>query len=115
MSTIQDIVDVEAVDAHVLRVVFDDGKVREVDHSEQLNGPIFEPLRDPAELARVTVDEETGTVIWPTGADLDPSWSTKDSPAKRSPTEAFSGSDHACRDLSEVLSRAADVCEIPAI
>lgn len=72
MSTIHDIVEVEVLDAHVLRVAFDDGAVRGVDLSEQLDGPVFEPLRDPAEFAKAKVDAETGTVVWPTGADLDP-------------------------------------------
>lgn len=72
MSVIHDIVDVEVHPPHGLRVVFDDGEVREVDLANQLDGPVFEPLRDPAEFARVRVDVETGTVTWPTGADLDP-------------------------------------------
>jgi hypothetical protein len=33
---------------------------------------VFEPLREPAFFARVTVDPEIGTVVWPNGADLDP-------------------------------------------
>lgn len=72
MSVIHDIVDVEVLPPHGLRVVFDDREVREVDLANQLDGPVFEPLRDPAEFARVSVDAETGTVAWPTGADLDP-------------------------------------------
>lgn len=52
--------------------MFDDREVREVDLANQLDGRVFEPLRDPAEFARVSVDAETGTVPWPTGADLDP-------------------------------------------
>lgn len=38
----------------------------------QLDGPVFEPLRDPQLFAQVEVDSESGTVRWPTGADLDP-------------------------------------------
>lgn len=72
MSVIHDIVEVEVLPPHGLRVVFDDGETRELDLSGQLDGPVFEPLRDPAEFARVKVDSETGTVAWPTGADLDP-------------------------------------------
>lgn len=72
MSVIHDIVEVEVLPPHGLRVVFDDGAVRELDLSNRLDGPVFEPLRDPTEFARVTVDNETGTVAWPTGADLDP-------------------------------------------
>lgn len=72
MTLIHDIVDAEVLPPHGLRVVFDDGQVREVNLSDQLDGPVFEPLRDPVEFARVSVDQETGTVAWPTGADLDP-------------------------------------------
>lgn len=72
MSEIHDIVAVEVVSEHALRVVFDDGAVREVDLGGQLDGPVFEPLRDPTEFAKARVDSESGTVTWPTGADLDP-------------------------------------------
>lgn len=72
MSAIHDIVEVQVHEAYALRVVFDDGEVRDVDLAGQLDGPVFEPLRDPAEFAKAKVDVETGTVVWPTGADLDP-------------------------------------------
>jgi hypothetical protein len=29
-------------------------------------------LHDPAEFARVTVDQQAGTIVWPNGVDLDP-------------------------------------------
>jgi hypothetical protein len=35
-------------------------------------GPVFEPLREVAFFALATVDSETGTVVWPNGADLAP-------------------------------------------
>ncbi|MBK8975269.1 MAG: DUF2442 domain-containing protein [Planctomycetes bacterium] len=35
-------------------------------------GGVFGPLQDPAFFARVTVDAEAGTLVWPNGADLDP-------------------------------------------
>jgi hypothetical protein len=34
--------------------------------------PGLRTLRDPKEFVQVTVDRESGTVVWPTGADLDP-------------------------------------------
>jgi hypothetical protein len=34
--------------------------------------PVFEPLTDPDFFAKVHVDEELGTVVWPNGADLNP-------------------------------------------
>jgi Protein of unknown function (DUF2442) len=72
MSDIHDIVDVEVFGKHRLRLTFDDGAIREVDLEGKLDGPVFEPLRDPALFARAMIDPELGTVTWPTGADLDP-------------------------------------------
>ena len=53
-----------------LHLTFDDGLTREVDLADELWGPMFDPLRDPAFFAKVTVDH--GTVVWPNGVDLDP-------------------------------------------
>jgi hypothetical protein len=72
MSEIHDIVEVEVIGNYALRVTFDDGAVREVNLEGQLDGPVFEPLRDPERFAQVAVDRESGTISWPTGADLDP-------------------------------------------
>jgi Protein of unknown function (DUF2442) len=72
MSEIHDIIEVDVTGNYRLRLTFDDGAVREVDLERQLDGPVFEPLRDPEVFARVAVDPESGTVSWPTGADLDP-------------------------------------------
>jgi len=33
---------------------------------------VLAALRDPALFARVEVDAEAGTIVWPNGADLDP-------------------------------------------
>ena len=72
MSDIHDIVGVEVTGEYSLRVTFDDQAIREVDLEDQLDGPVFEPLRDPELFAQAEVDAESGTVAWPTGADLDP-------------------------------------------
>jgi hypothetical protein len=64
---------VEPLDGFVLRVGFDDGTELEIDLEADLWGPVFEPLREDAELfRRARVDEELGTIVWPNGADLDP-------------------------------------------
>ena len=64
---------VEALGGFVLRLLFDDGTVREIDLEAELWGPVFEPLRkDPQLFRQVRVDEELGTIVWPNGADLDP-------------------------------------------
>jgi Protein of unknown function (DUF2442) len=69
---IHEIVDVEVKGNYGLRVTFDDGTVRDVSLEGQLDGPVFEPLRDAELFAQVTIDRESGTLTWPTGADLDP-------------------------------------------
>lgn len=75
MSAPYDIRDVEYLGGYRLRVTFADGKVSDVDLSEKLSGevgPIFEPLRDKTFFAKVVVDPELRTVVWPNGADLAP-------------------------------------------
>ena len=37
-----------------------------------MRGPVFEQALTPAGFAAVTVDGETGTIVWPGGADLAP-------------------------------------------
>lgn len=54
-----------------LYVELADGRSGEVDMSSELWGPMFDPLRDPALFARVTLDE-LGIPTWPNGADLAP-------------------------------------------
>jgi hypothetical protein len=67
-----DVVSVVAREPYVVRIVFADGEVRDADIEPLLDGPVFAPLRDRDEFARVFVDEQSGTVAWPGGADLDP-------------------------------------------
>ncbi len=72
MNDIHDIIEVEVIGSHSLRVTLADDAVRELDLGGQLDGPGFEPLRDAELFAQARVDAESGTVTWPTGADLDP-------------------------------------------
>lgn len=39
---------------------------------DRMRGPVFEQALTPAGFAAVTVDGETGTIVWPGGADLAP-------------------------------------------
>ncbi len=64
---------VEVPRAHVMRLTFDDGLVRELELVPRSNnGTVFAPLEDPAYFALVRVDSESRTVTWPNGLDLDP-------------------------------------------
>jgi len=67
-----DIAAVVALEPYVVRVVFVDGQVRDVDIEPLLDGEVFTPLRERAEFELVHIDEQSGAVTWPTGADLDP-------------------------------------------
>ena len=62
---------VEPLEGFVLRLSFSDGITRDVDVEKLLRGPVFEPLREDAELFR-QVRVESGAIIWPNGADMDP-------------------------------------------
>ncbi|HEX4682408.1 MAG TPA: DUF4160 domain-containing protein [Gemmatimonadaceae bacterium] len=55
---------------HVLWLEFSDGVRGEADLADGLVGPVFEPLRDPREFARVRLGAET--IEWPNGADWAP-------------------------------------------
>jgi hypothetical protein len=63
---------VEPLDGYVLRLGFSDGSTHDVDLESDLWGPVFEPLRDHDVFRQVAVDRELGTIVWPSGADLDP-------------------------------------------
>jgi len=55
-----------------LELVFSDGLRKRVNLRSELNGAVFEPLRDPTYFARVSVDPDSCTVAWPNGADFAP-------------------------------------------
>lgn len=62
------------VSDYKLFVAFDDGTSGTVDLAGALNGPVFQPLKDVETFAKVAVDPEVATVIWPNGADLAPEY-----------------------------------------
>ena len=62
---------VAALPGHRLHVEFDDGTAGEIDLTDRLFGPVFEPLRDESEFKKVGIDE-FGAICWPCGADLAP-------------------------------------------
>ena len=53
-----------------VHVVFNDGSENTIDFNDWLQGPVFEPLKDPDYFGRFFVDG--GTVVWPNGADIAP-------------------------------------------
>ena len=63
---------IAVVGDHVLRLLFSDGTVGDVDFSAERWTGILEPLNDPEYFAQVGVNAEAGTVVWPDGIDLAP-------------------------------------------
>jgi hypothetical protein len=70
---LSDIVEVRYVEGYRVFLRFDDGRSGELDLAPLLhfNG-VFAPLRDKGYFSRVRIDPDSGTIVWPNGADLCP-------------------------------------------
>jgi hypothetical protein len=70
---LQDIVEVRPIGGYRLYLRFEDGVAGELDLAGrfQIDG-VFAPLRDSAAFAQMRIHPELGSVVWPSGADLDP-------------------------------------------
>ena len=66
------VVSVEVRGPFAVLLEFDDGVSKQVDLRHLLEGPVFEPLLDPAEFAKVRLDHDAGTIVWPNQADIAP-------------------------------------------
>ena len=78
-----DITDVAVVRHGVLRITFGDGVKGEVEVLDRMWGPVFEEARTPEGFEKVAVDPESGTVVWPGGADLAPDHALRASSYRR--------------------------------
>jgi Protein of unknown function (DUF2442) len=67
-----DITEATVVAHGILRLTFADGTTGQVEVLERMRGPVFADARTREGFAAVSVDGETGTVVWPGGADLAP-------------------------------------------
>lgn len=68
-----DVTAVEVLEGRTVHLWFSDGSERIVDLTPFLWGPVFEEIAaDDEVFQRVRVDPEAGTIVWPSGADLDP-------------------------------------------
>lgn len=68
-----DIIHIEVLHDHVVRLRFADGVERSIDLEPYLHGRVFAEIRShPAMFASVKVDPDAGTIVWPNGADLAP-------------------------------------------
>lgn len=55
-----------------LTLVFNDEKEQTIDFLPVLKGQMYGPLSDAREFAKVKIDPEVHTIVWPNGADFDP-------------------------------------------
>ena len=60
------------VSAYTVWLRFGDGAEGVVDLTDELSGPMFEPLRNVALFSQVRFHPELRTLVWPNGADLAP-------------------------------------------
>jgi hypothetical protein len=67
-----DVTNFEIVGDYTIKLVFDDETEQIINFEPILSGPMFEPLRDLTLFNQVTLDHNLGTLVWPTGADIDP-------------------------------------------
>jgi hypothetical protein len=66
------ILDVKCDSGYKLILKFDNGEERLVQMAQFFKGPLFQALKDIDLFRQVRVDKESGTIVWPNGADLDP-------------------------------------------
>ena len=72
-SQFVDVIDVRVVSRYVLEMTLSNGQSRVLDVESFLWSPAFElMLASYPTFCRVGADPETGTIVWPNGADLAP-------------------------------------------
>jgi hypothetical protein len=68
----QDIIRATVLSHGVLHLTFADGLEGNVDALQRMRGPVFADACTPDGFSEVAIDAETGTIVWPNGADLAP-------------------------------------------
>jgi len=66
------VMDAHYIDGHRVHVTFNDGTAGEIDLTDDLDGPIFEPLRETAFFRAFHI--EGHTLAWDNGADFAPAF-----------------------------------------
>ncbi len=57
---------------YILQITFDDGSSQTIDFLPVLAGALYGSLRDEKLFNQVSIDPEIHTLVWPNGADFDP-------------------------------------------
>ncbi|MBI3693457.1 MAG: DUF2442 domain-containing protein [Acidobacteria bacterium] len=70
MSFLPSVIRAEYRGGHRIHMTFNDNSEKTIDFRQWLEGPVFEPLKNPSYFRRFFLDG--GTVAWPNGADIAP-------------------------------------------
>jgi len=70
---LHDVTGFEIVGPFTLKIEFDDDTFQTIDFAPVLAGELYNPLRELDFFNRVRLDPEAGNLVWPNGADFDPS------------------------------------------
>jgi hypothetical protein len=68
---------VQYLQEYTLHVTFNSGIIKQVNLQDELEGDIFEPLRDLNFFKQVAIDPDMHTIAWPNGADFAPEFLDK--------------------------------------
>ena len=66
------LIDAQYAGQFTLHLRFADGTEGDVDLKQELDGEIFQPLKNPSYFREFTLNTELHTVTWPNGADFAP-------------------------------------------
>ena len=66
------ITDAKYIKDYTLYLRFSDGSDGEVDLEPELDGEIFQPLKDISYFKDFSLNQELHTIVWPNGADFAP-------------------------------------------
>lgn len=66
------LVEARYVRDYVIWLRWSDGSQGEVDLAGELDGPVFEPLKDKSYFRSFILSPDMHTLVWPNGADLAP-------------------------------------------
>ncbi|MDQ3019279.1 MAG: DUF2442 domain-containing protein [Bacteroidota bacterium] len=61
------------ISPYTLELTFNDGLIKKINFEKILYGEMYSPLSDLNLFNRVKIDPEVFTIVWPNGADFDPS------------------------------------------
>lgn len=67
------VTDVRVLARYIVELTFDTGEIKVLDMEPFMRGPVFDPLlSDYCLFLQVMADRDSGTIVWPNGADWAP-------------------------------------------